>query len=195
MRRTNYTSNITTILLFAAFLSLVSCSPKAPPIYHNPNMDFGAVQTVAIMPFQNMTSDKSAADRVRDVFSNILLSTGRIYAIPPGEVSRAAIRAGISDPASPATEEIIKLAAITKVDAVITGVVREYGEVRSGTASANVISFSLQMIETQTGRIIWSASSTKGGITMKDRLLGGGGRPMNDITQEAVNDIINKYFR
>lgn len=177
------------------YMPLVSCAPAVVTDYHNPEMDFGAVRTVAVMPFENLTSDKSAADRVRDVFSNMLLSTGQVYAIPPGEVARGAVRAGITNLAAPATEEIIKLAAITKVDAVITGVVREYGEVKSGTASANVISFSLQMIETQSGKIIWSASSTKGGITFKDRLLGGGGKPMNDITEEAVNDIINKYFQ
>lgn len=183
------------IIICITCLPLVSCAPKNAATYHNLNMDFGAVRTVAIMPFENLASEKSAADRVRDVFSNMLLSTGQIYAIPPGEVARGAIRAGIANPASPATEEIIKLAAITKVDAVIIGVVREYGEIRSGTASANVISFSLQMIETQSGKIIWSASSTKGGISLKDRLLGGGGKPMNDITEEAVNDIINKYFQ
>jgi hypothetical protein len=29
---------------------------------------------------------------------------------------------------------------------------------------------------------------------MWDRLFGGGGRPMNDVTQAAVDDLINKLF-
>jgi len=73
--------------------------------------------------------------------------------------------------------------------------VREYGEVRSGTTSANIISLSLQMIETQTGKVVWTASSTKGGISIWDRLFGGGGQPMNVITEKAVNDLINKLFK
>lgn len=182
------------LILFLICILLVACSRGRWGVYHNPNMDFAAIKTVAVMPFQNLTSDKSAADRVRDVFTNILMSYGEMYAIPPGEVARGALRAGITTPETPATEEIIKLAAITKVDAVITGVVREYGEVKAGTASSNIISFSLQMIETQSGKVIWSASTTMGGIRLKDRLFGSGGVPMNYITEKAVYDIIKKYF-
>jgi hypothetical protein len=82
-----------------------------------------------------------------------------------------------------------------KVQAVITGVLKEYGEVRSGATSANIISVSLQMMEAQTGKVVWSASSTKGGISIWDRLLGGGGQPMDKITQKAVDDLINKLFK
>lgn len=184
-----------TLILALVFTFVASCA-FAPPesTYFHPSMDFGAIKTVAVMPFKNLSNNKSAAGRVRDVFITMLLSTGEMYVLPPGEVARASVRAGITTPTSPATEEIIKLAAITKVNAVITGVIREYGEVRSGSTSANIISFSLQMIETQSGQVVWNASSTKGGITMKDRLLGGGGKPMNEITEIAVNDIINKLF-
>ena len=181
-------------ILLLTIVFLVACSGPPRLLYHDPMMDFAAIKTVAVMPFENLSDDKTAAGRVRDVFINMLLSTGEIYAIPPGEVSRGALRAGMSTPATPSIEEIIKLAAITKVDAVITGVVREYGAIRAGTTSANIISFSLQMIEAQSGKIIWTAATTKGGISMKDRLLGGGGQPMNDITEEAVNDILNKFF-
>lgn len=182
------------IVVSMLFIFLFACA-SAEMLFMDPNMDFGAIRTVAIMPFENLSNEKTGADRVRDVFTNALLSTGAIYAIPPGEVARAALRAGVSDPTSPAVEEIIKLAAVAKVDAVITGVVREYGEVRSGGATSNIVSFSLKMIESNTGKIVWAASSTKGGISFKDRLLGGGGQPLNDVTEEAVNDIINKYFQ
>jgi polysaccharide biosynthesis protein PelC len=50
---------------------------------------------------------------------------------------------------------------------------------------ANIISLSVQMIETETGTIIWSASSTKGELPDRPD-VGGGGRPMNDVTLESV---------
>ena len=40
-----------------------------------------------------------------------------------------------------------------------------------------------------------SASSTKGGITFGDRLLGRGGEPMNVVTEKAVDEIIDKPFK
>ena len=158
-------------------------------------VDFSSAKTVAVIPFQNFSNDKDAAERVRDVFSGMLLATEAIYVLPPGEVHRAISRVGIVKPAAPSIEEIKGLSGILGVDVVITGAVREYQVLRSGASTANIISFSLQMIETETGTIIWSASSTKGGITLTDRIFGGGGKPMNDVTLESVNELLNKLFQ
>lgn len=182
------------ILFCSVLVILAGCATRGD-IYRDPNMDFGAIQSIAVLPFSNLTRDSLAAERVRDVFINKLLSVGAIYVVPTGEVARGIGKAEIQNPFSPSPEEIVKLGPIIKVQAVITGVVKEYGEVRSTTSSANLISVSLQMVEAQTGKIVWTGSTTKGGITMVDRLLGGGGQPMNDITEKAVNDLINKLFK
>jgi TolB-like protein len=158
-------------------------------------MDFGAIQTVAVMPFVNLTRESTAADRVRDVFINRLLATGALYVLPVGEVARGVTRGEVTMPGVPSPEDIVKLGGILKAQAVITGTVREYGEIRSGSAMANVISLSAQMVETESGRVVWSASSTKGGITTTDRLFGGGGQPMNKITEKAVDELITKLFK
>jgi hypothetical protein len=123
------------------------------------------------------------------------LSTGAVYVVPVGEVARGVARTEIQNPGTPSPEEIVKLGGVIKAQVVITGTVREYGEVRSGTVSSNIISLSLQMIETQTGKVVWAASSTKGGIRIWHRLFGGGGQPMNKITVKAVNDLINGLLK
>lgn len=187
---------VKTLLCSLALLFLASCSPKiTSTVYRDPAMDFGAIQTVAVLPFQNLSRDSTGADRVRDVFINRLLSTGAVYVVPIGEVARGIIRTEIQTPVTPSPEEVVKLASNIKVQAVIAGVVREYGEVRSGSSSAGVVSMSVQMLEGQTGKTVWTASSTKGGIDVWDRLLGGGGRPMNDVTRDAVDDVIQKLFK
>ncbi len=176
-------------------LILAGCAASQQATYVDPNMDFGAIQTVAVMPFTNLARDPVVPERVRDVFINKLLATGTIYVLPPGEVARGVARAEIATPATPSPEEVVKLGGIIKVQAIFTGVVREYGEVRAGTTAANMISVSLQMIETQTGKVVWTASSTKGGITIWDRLFGGGGKPMNVVTEEAVDDLLAQLFK
>jgi hypothetical protein len=50
------------------------------------------------------------------------------------------------------------------------------------------------MIEIQTRKVVWTASTTKGGINTWDRLFGGGGRPMNDVTEAAIDDLLNKLL-
>jgi hypothetical protein len=181
------------VLLFClVFAGCATSSSKV--VFRDPNMDFGSLQAVAVMPFNNLTRETVAGDRVRDVFMTMLQATGGVYVIPPGEVGRGIARASIERPASPTPEEVTKFAKVVSADAVFTGTVREYGEVRSGTSTANVVSLSLQLMEAQTGKVVWSASSTKGGVTTTDRLFGGGGEPMNATTQKAVDDLLEKLF-
>ena len=184
-----------TLLLLVA-MALAGCA-TAPSldIYRDANMDFGAIRTVAILPLANLTRESSAAERVRDVFGTALLATGSLYVIPPGEVARGLNRVGVANPSAPSTEEAVKLAAVIKADAIITGTIKEYGEVRSGSSAANVISLSMQLIEAQTGKLVWTASTTKGGIGITDRLFGGGGEAMNTITVKAIDEIIGKLFQ
>jgi len=183
------------ILLSLLLVFLSACASRSgPEVYHDPNFDLASVRIVAVMPFENLTKEPLASSRVRDVFMNMLLSTGALYVLPAGEVARGMVRAGLEKATAPSAEDAVKLGGIVKADAVITGVVREYGEVRSSTTAANVVSLSLQMIETQTGKVVWTASSTQGGITAGDRLFGGGGRPMDDVTRAAVIDVLNKLF-
>jgi hypothetical protein len=183
------------LAVLAIIVFLFGCAPGSSLTYfHDPSMDFAAVRSVAVMPFENLSREARAGERVRDIFANSLLSTGAVYVIPSGEVSRGIARAGILNPAVPSLEEIGKFAGIIKVDAVITGSVTEYGQVRSGSTTANVISMNVQMIEVQALRTVWTASATKGGVSIWDRLFGSGGEPMNDVTMAAVADVIDKLF-
>ncbi len=197
MKRTRHPRILLILLSFFLLLSLflVSCATSSNNVYVDSNMDFGAITSIAVMPFVNLARDPVVADRVRDVFINKLLATGSVYVLPIGEVARGTQRAEVQNPSAPSPEEVVKLGGIIKVQAIITGTVREYGEVRSGTASSNIASVSLQMVETQTGRVVWSASSTKGGVNIWDRLFGGGGRPMDTVTQKAVDELIRALFK
>lgn len=164
--------------------------------YMDQQMDFGSIQQIAVLPLANLSREPAAAERVRDVFSSALLATKAAYVVPPGEVARALSRAGIAPGASLTSEDVIKVAQTLKVQALVTGVVKEYGEIRgTGASTGNIISVSMQLAEATTGKIVWSASTTQGGISLGNRLLGTGGAPMNDVTDKAVDDLIDQLFR
>ncbi|ABC82840.1 GNA1162 family protein [Anaeromyxobacter dehalogenans] len=191
--RTPISTCVSTCLALTLLVAVTACRSSGR-VYHDTNMDFGSIRTVAVMPFSNLTREAAAADRVRDVFSSALLATGGIYVLPPGEVARGIARAGVALPTSPSVDEVVKLGSVLKADAVIVGVVKEYGEVRSGTTASNVVSISAQMLEASTGKVVWSGQSTKGGVSLGDRLLGSGGEPVNRITEEAVDDLLSQLF-
>lgn len=184
-----------TCLAGLSLLYVTACSTLSQDNYMNTEMDFSALRSVAVLPFQNLSSDEEASERVRDTFMGMLLATEALYVLPPGEVARGTNRAGIRAPSTPTSDEIKSLGNILQVEAVITGVLREYGSVRSGSSEATLVSLSLQMMEVETGTIIWSASSTKGGITIVDRLFGGGGQPMNKVTEQVCDDLLDKLFQ
>ena len=181
-------------MLLFILVVLIGCASGISENYHDPNMDFAALRTIVVMPFANLTNDAQAGQRVRDTFMTSLMATGVVYVVPAGDIDRGILRTKLANPISPSGEDIAKLSSVVKADAVLTGVVREFGLVRSGQASAGVISISMQMIESKSLKVVWTAATTKGGVSTWDRLFGGGGRPMNEVTEQAVNDIINKLL-
>lgn len=187
-------NRITTALGGLALLWLAACGHGGGKVYQDREMDFGAIKTVAVMPFTNLSRDNLAGERVRDVFSSMLLATGAVYVVPYGEVVRNVGKAGISAPNTPSVEDVVRLGTMLKADGIIVGTVKEYGEVRSGSAVGNVVSLSVQLHEAATGKVVWSGATTKGGVGFKDRLLGGGGQPLNDATEAAVDDLLGKLF-
>ena len=175
-----------------SILFFVGCA--SDDVYYEPNMDFGSLRTVAVLPFQNLSGVEEGAERVRDTFTGMLLASGAVYVLPPGEVARGLSKIPRVSASGPSNEQIVQLGTILGVDAIITGVVREYGAVRSGATSANVVSVSIQLIEASSGLVVWSASSTQGGVSVLDRLIGGGGKPMDTVTVKACDDLLDKLF-
>ena len=147
MRDTMHNPSRRGFALVLLILLLANCAGRKSSgvIYHDENVDFSLFQTIAVLPFVNLSPASNAAERTRDVFMTMLQATGALYVLPPGEVERGIKRSSIGDSQEPTPEEVVKLARIVEADAVITGIVREYGEVRSGSATANVISLSLQL--------------------------------------------------
>ena len=180
--------------IVASFLLILVAGCASDDVYFEPNMDFGSLQTVAVLPFTNLTGAEEAAERVRDTFMGMLLATGALYVLPPGEVARGMSKLGRFSAEGPSSEQIKQLSTILDVEGVFTGVVREYGSVRSGSTSANIVSISLQLIDVSSGIVVWSASSTKGGVGIVDRLIGGGGDPMDTVTVKAINELLDKLF-
>jgi len=96
-------------------------------------MDFGSIQTVAVMPFINLTRRTWPA-KGSGCLHDDAPGDGGVYVIPP-------VRWGGGSPADPRTPgfaisgEVVKFAKNVNADAVFTGTLSEYGEVRSGTST------------------------------------------------------------
>ena len=99
----------TTRFLTLALAAALSACASSGHRYQDKTMDFGSLKTVAVMPFQNLSRDNLAGDRVRDVFANALLATEAVYVVPNGEVARALGKVGVPNATAPSAEEVVKL--------------------------------------------------------------------------------------
>src|ERR1700751_5994431 len=101
----------TSVLILLAATASVAAA-QVPDVYRDPNMDFGSIKTVAVLPFTNLALDPVVSERVRDVFINRLLPTEAVYELPVGEGARGITKAEILNQSARSPEEIVKRGAL-----------------------------------------------------------------------------------
>jgi len=166
---------------------LAACGSQSK--YINPTSDLGNIRTVAVLPFENMVSDKMAAEKVQRIFLTELLATNVFDVVEPGQVLKF-IRNEHLEPGAPNAEELKRAGQLLKADAIFTGSVIEYEEGR-GTGGAPQVTLQMKLIETSRGVTIWSVTRTRGGTTASARLFGIGGKSATEV----VTDIVQEEMR
>ena len=183
--------HLAVIPLFAA--TLLSCSSTGR--YVHPSADLGAVNTVAVLPFENLTNDKLAGERVQKIFFTVLLESGAFQVMEPGHVLQAVRRAQL-DPGALSVEDIKKIGQTLKVQALFLGSVLEYDDGRAGSGvSAPRVKLQLRMVDTETATSLWSATPSQSGMSVSGRLLGIGGDPASQVAEDLIRAEISKLVR
>ena len=180
---------LTCIILAALFYS--GCRSGNPPTYHiNENVDLSFVKKVAVMPLENLTSDKSAGEIVRHLVISEMLASGLADVVVPGEVIHAVNDLGIKNISSLSKKQIIALGRTLRVQALIMGSVQQYGLVRLTNVSAPEVTITLMMADTGTGDIIWSVTKTRGGASFMARHFGAKSETISEATLTTVRQAI-----
>ena len=88
MRARTQSKTLGAAVTFAATLALAGCATSKTTKYMHPNMDLGAVRRVAVLPFENLTQDKSASEKAHKIFLTELLSLEAFEVVEPGQVTQ-----------------------------------------------------------------------------------------------------------
>lgn len=73
------------LLMAVALLVATGCSGNPKPTeFVNPRFDFGFVERVAVLPFENLSSDRQAGARATRLLITELLATGTLDVVEPG---------------------------------------------------------------------------------------------------------------
>jgi TolB-like protein len=184
----------TAFLIFIGFIGLAGCA-TGPTVYIHPNADFSSLKKVAVLPFDNLTQDRFAADKVQKIFTTELLSLGAFEVIEPGQVLKALRDQRIEAPAGMTAAEIKKVGEALGAQALIFGTVVDFGESRSGTTPSPEVTVQLRLAETQSGLTLWSVSHTRGGVKISVRLFGVGEETPTQATQKLMRQQINTILK
>jgi TolB-like protein len=174
-----------------ALVALAGCtSAGGTTRFTNPKFDFGFVERVAVLPFENLTNDAQAGARTTRLMVTELLASGAVDVVEPGEVQAALDRVGARIE-RPSNEQVKALAEALGVQALIVGSVTQSELVRMGAVGVPVVSLDVHMVETETGATVWAASRTEKGGGIGVRVLGTGGEPIAETTRRCVRRVLD----
>jgi len=182
-------------LVLSPILYGIGCgSSMEPTRFANPQFDFGFVQRVAVLPFENLSNDRQAGFRATRLTITEILASGALDVVEPGEV-QAAIGKIPGRIDRPSQEQILTLGQDLGVQALILGTVAQSEVMRSGAISIPVVTLDMQMVETETAVIVWAATHTEKGGSFNAKVLGTGGVPMSTITRRCVQETLETLIQ
>lgn len=174
---------------------LSGCARSQPQHFVHPTYDFSNVKKVAVLPFENLTSEQQAGERVRKAVIAEMLAQGVVDVVEPGQVNLALNRLSIQSVTTLSTDDFKKLGDALGVQALFLGSVDVYERVSVGGGSFPEVTISLRAVDAQTGTIVWSSTNTKGGVSLAGRLFGLGGDTMSVTTQQTIRSALATLFR
>ncbi len=184
------------ITALLVLICILGCgSRKTPSFYINEKIDFSFIKRVAVLPLDNLTGDKFAADAVRQVVISELLASGLVEVVCPGDVTAALDALKVRKDESLSAEHIKALGKKMNVQAVVMGAVNKYGEVRVGNISAPEVTVTLMMADTGTGSIIWSVTKTEGGASFWAKHFGTSVPTMSQTVLKVVREAIQTLYQ
>ncbi len=168
------------------FLSISGCA-SGPTRYIHPNADLGAIQKVAVLPFENVSGAQGASDKVHKIFLVELLSLEAFDVIEPGRVAKVLKGETIASPDQLAPEDLKRIGAALGADGLFMGQVIDYSDAR-GTGGAPSVTIQLRLVETASGATVWSTSKTQSGVKASTRLFGVSSDSITEATRNVIRD-------
>lgn len=182
------------LVVLATALSL-GCASHRPTTFLHPEYDFSQLERIAVVPFENLSTEQGASAYMTRVFLTELLATGAFDVVEPGEVSRVLLTLGQTKVGELDLNGLKKMGSELKVQAVIFGSVGESTQFRSGTTATHVVSLDARMVDCEAGTTVWTANVTSGGPGPLSRLMGVGEDTRGDAVRKTIRKAVKSLVR
>jgi hypothetical protein len=188
----------TYILVIVVLLSALwaGCGPPTQ-IYINEQADFGFYEKVGMTPFSNLTSERSAAEKVASSFTTSLLMQNVVETAAPGDFLRTfrefvkGDRMNIAEELT--AEEVINMGKAAGVQGIFAGAVREYGLSRVGSEEFPLVGVTIRFFDCQSGKVVWSFETTRRGGPGFPVVSFGETHTLGDLTTKITRQAAEKF--
>ena len=185
---------LTRILLFVILVSLQGCGWLAVR-YINPDADFSYIKNVAVLPFNNLSNDRYAGEKIRSAMTVDLLSRHVFDVTEQGEVSKVMSQVLRATGAQEGMvmdldRETLKLLGDRLgVQAVILGSVEAYSESRGG--AGGLVTISARMLDTSSGVVLWQVRTSASGTSLWRKVVGIESKNTSTLTGMVAREALN----
>jgi hypothetical protein len=173
-------------VIVAALAQLLYGCASSGSGFVNPDVDFGYMRRAAVLPFENLTQDDLADERMQSVFLMEMLEAEVLDIVDPREAQSAMLRLGLNPGAALTAEQAVALGKELQVDGLFFGVVEEYGQSRTDRRNGPEVTAVFGMTETETGSVVWRSQVHATGMSFWKRLFGGGPSSLYAVSRDAV---------
>ena len=182
------TRTLTTALALVLPIVAAACAHSSTTKYLHPNADLGAIRRVAVLPFENLTQERTAGEKVQKIFLTELLASGAFEVVEPGQVTQTLRASRVEQVETLGPPEFKRIGESLKAQGIFAGAVVDFSENRSGSTPAPDVTIQLRLVEVQTGVTVWSASRTRSGASASARLFGIGGQSLTEAARQLVRE-------
>lgn len=182
-------------LICVLFMSAGCRSNNVTTVHVRQDIDFSFIKKVAVLPLDNLTTEKTAGEAIRQMVIHELLASGVVDVTNPGDVITALDKANIKNVSSLNADQIRTIGNALKVQAMVFGSVERFGETKSGNYTYPELTVTLMMADTNSGSIIWSVTKTAVGDSFLARHFGARSPTMSEIMVQVVRNAISTLTR
>ena len=179
------------VLLLFLPLSAGCISHGSQQSFVRQDVDFGYIKSVAVLPFENNTSDQYVAGRLRDITTTHILAKRFFDVVEKGVVDTAMREESLS-PTTPLGETALKrLGQRLGVEAFVIGIVDHSGEGRKGNFIYPEITVTLRLVDATSAKILWQATGSKNGDSTLGRLFGTLPGDQFQVSTELLDELLS----